>query len=135
MVKITDLKEGDLVQVIFEGEERPGRIIDNDKERNLVCVNNGIQDFWYAPEDIVPIPLTGERLETLLGFEKEETPEGVKYKKGPFRVLIHDPGNNTHLDIWYREDHRHFEHPLYLHELQNHHLEMTKVHLEGVSAH
>jgi hypothetical protein len=135
MVKLTDLKEGDLVQVIFDGEERPGRVVDVSRDNNMVCVNNGVQDFWYAPEDIVPIPLTGERLESLLGFVKEETPEGMKYKKDAFRVLVRDPGNNTRVDIWYREDHRHFEHPLYLHELQNHHLDMTKVHLEGVETH
>ena len=135
MVKITDLKEGDLVQVIFEGAERPGRVVDISREENMACVNNGIQDFWYSPQDIVPIPLTGERLVSLLGFEREETSEGIKYKKGPFRVLIQDPGNNTNIDVWYREDHRHFDQPLYLHELQNHHLAMTKVHLEGVPTH
>jgi hypothetical protein len=59
------------------------------------------------------------------------TPEGEKFKKGPFRLIVHDPGNYTHIDIWYREDKRHFGHPLYVHELQNHYLQMTKVPLEA----
>jgi hypothetical protein len=65
-----------------------------------------------------------------VGFEKEETPEGVKFKKGPLRILVHDPGNYTNMEVWYREDRRHFKHAIYLHELQNHYLDMTKVPLE-----
>jgi len=131
MIKLTDLKPGDLVHVQDEGGvEREGIIIDVSRDENMVCVDNGIQEFWYPPESLAPIPLTDERLVNLLGFEREETPDGVKYKKGAFRVLVHDPGNNTNLDVWYREDRRHFNHPLYVHELQNHHLDMTKVPLE-----
>ena len=63
-----------------------------------------------------------------------KTADGNKYKKGPFRVVVHDPGNYTDLEVWYREDHRRFHHPLYVHELQNHHLAMTKVPLEATVA-
>jgi len=135
MVKISELKEGDVVKVLFDGGEREGVVTDVSREENMACVDNGVQEFWYPPEEIIPVPLTGEKLETILGFEKEETPEGVKYKRGPFRVLVHDPGNYTHLEVWYREDHRTFHHAMYLHELQNHHLSMTKVPLERVAAH
>jgi hypothetical protein len=135
MVKITELKEGDIVRVEEEGMERTGVVTDTSREDNMVCVNNGIQEFWYSPADIAPVPLTNEQLVHTLGFEREDTPEGTKYKKGPFRVLVHDPGNYTNLEVWYREDHRHFHHPLYVHELQNHHLDMTKVPLERVIAH
>jgi hypothetical protein len=135
MVKISDLKEGDIVHVLHEGEERLGTVVDVTREDNMACIDNGIQDFWYAPEDIVPIPLTETHLMQTLGFEREQTPDGIKYKKGPFRILVHDPGNYTNVDLWYREDRRHFNHPLYLHELQNHHLQMTKVPLERVTMH
>ncbi|MFL5741069.1 MAG: hypothetical protein ACJ75B_12680 [Flavisolibacter sp.] len=131
MVKITELKEGDIVQVMDAGLERLGTVVSITREDNMACVDNGVQEFWYPPEEIIPVPLTEKQLVQTLGFEKEETAEGVKYKKGPFRVLVHDPGNYTHVDIWYREDHRHFSHPLYVHELQNHHLQMTKVPLEA----
>ncbi|MER3464541.1 MAG: hypothetical protein C4329_09185 [Chitinophagaceae bacterium] len=129
MVKISDLKEGDVVRVLEEGVEREGVVVSTSKEENMACINNGIQDFWYTPEQIVPIPLTEAQLLNL-GFEKETSDDGIKYKKGPFRVLVHDPGNYTNLEVWYREDRRHFGHPIYVHELQNHYLQMTKVPLE-----
>lgn len=133
MVKISELKPGDIVQVLDEGGiEREGVVTDTSNADHMVCIDNGIQEFWYQPEQIVPIPLTEERLVKTLGFERVETEDGIKYMRGPFRVLIHDPGNNTHLEVWYREDHRHFNHPLYVHELQNHYLQMTKVQLERI---
>jgi hypothetical protein len=135
MVKITELKEGDIVRVIHSGEEKLGTVVEITREDNMANIDNGTQEFWYAPEDIIPVPLTEEQLIQTLGFEKEVTNEGVKYKKGPFRVVVHDPGNYTNLDIWYREDRRHFNQPIYVHELQNHHLQMTKVYLEKVPAH
>ena len=135
MVKISELKEGDIVRVLDSGEEKIGTVTEVSREENMANIDNGVQEFWYSPEDIVPIPLTEEQLIHTLGFEKEEAPDGIKYKKGPFRIVVHDPGNYTNLDIWYREDRRHFNHPLYVHELQNHHLEMTKVYLERVPAH
>jgi hypothetical protein len=131
MVRITEFKEGDIVHVMDAGIERIGMVTDITREDNMVCVDNGVQEFCYAPEDIIPVPLTEDQLINTLGFEKEETADGVKYKKGPFRVVVHDPGNYTNLDIWYREDHRHFNHPIYVHELQNHHLQMTKIPLEA----
>lgn len=135
MIKISDLKQGDIVKVLHEGEEREGIVTEVDREENQANIDNGIQEFWYGPEQIVPLPMTEERLIHLLGFEKEDIPEGTKFKKGAFRLLVKDPGNYTNLDIWYREDHRHFNHPIYLHDLQNLHLDMTKVHLERVTAH
>lgn len=134
MVKLSDLKAGDIIKVLDEGVERDGVVVDTSRNENLVCVNNGVQDFWYPPEQLVPVPLTEEQLFNL-GFERQETPEGVKYSKGPFRVLVFDPGNYTDLEIWYREDHRRFHHPLYVHELQNHHLDMTKMPLEKTVTH
>jgi hypothetical protein len=130
MVKTKELKEGAMVRVLHDGIEREGSVVAVGNEG--VCVDNGVQEFWYPVEEIIPVPITEDKLVNALGFEREETPEGVKYKKGPFRVLVHDPGNFTNMDVWYREDRRHFNHPLYVHELQNHHLDMTKMHLERV---
>ncbi len=85
-------------------------------------------------DQIAPIPLTEKEL-FMLGFEKIDTEDGSKYMKGPFRILVHDPGNYTNLDIWYREDRRHFNHPIYVHDLQNLHMQMTKVPLEKTVIH
>ena len=135
MLTINELKEGDIVHVQEEGIEREGVVVETSREENMALIDNGVQEFWYTPEQISPLPMTEERLVNLLGFEREEMPEGLKFKKGAFRVLVHDPGNYTNVEVWYREDHRHFNSPLYLHELQNHHLAMTKVPLERVVAH
>jgi len=134
MIKIQELKQGDIVRVVQDMTEREGTVVDVSREENMVYINNGIQEFWYTPEQIAAIPLTEKEL-FRLGFEKTETQNGTKYMKGPFRVLVHDPGNYTNLDIWYREDRRHFNHPIYIHELQNLHLQMTKVPLEKPTVH
>jgi hypothetical protein len=134
MVKLTDLKAGDVVRVLDAGLEKDGIVVEIDRIENMACIDNGVQDFWYRLEQVVPVPLTEDKLINTLGFEKEEIESGVKYKKGPFRIVVHDPGNYTNLDLWYREDRRHFNRPLYVHELQNLHLDMTKVPLEPVNS-
>lgn len=134
MVKLTDLKAGDVVRVLDAGLEKDGIVVEIDRIENMACIDNGVQDFWYRLEQVVPVPLTEDKLINTLGFEKEEIESGVKYKKGPFRIVVHDPGNYTNLDLWYREDRRHFNRPLYVHELQNLHLDMTKVPLEPANS-
>ena len=134
MVKVQELKQGDIVRIVQDTTEREGTVVEVSREENMVLIDNGIQEFWYTPEQIAAIPLTEKELFNL-GFEREDVTEGAKYKKGPFRILVHDPGNYTNLDIWYREDRRHFNHPIYVHELQNLHLQMTKVPLEKPAVH
>lgn len=131
MVKITDLKAGDIVMVMEEGVEREGKVTEIQRNQNLVCINNGVQDFWYSPAEILSIPLNEEQL-LKLGFLRQDTDNGIKYLKGPFRILLPKDGNFSNFEIWYREDRRNFHTPLTLHELQNHYLDMTKVHLERI---
>ncbi len=129
MIRLQDLKEGDIVKVNDEGVEREGTVIEVSRDENMALVDNGIQEFWYAPEQIGAIQLDEEQL-TKLGFERQETENGVKFLKGPFRILLSKPGDFSNYEVWYREDHRHFHSPMYLHELQNHYYQMTKVQLE-----
>lgn len=132
MLKLSELKPGDIVIVEEEGVRREGVVEKISHEENLVLVDNGVQEFWYSPADIFGIRVDDAIL-VELGFEKELEPDGrVKYKKGPFRVMIPGEGNFNQFEIWYREDRRHFNHPLGIHELQNHHMQMTKVPLEKV---
>jgi hypothetical protein len=134
MIKIQELKPGDVVRIVDQGTEIEGIVTDVSRDEAMVKVDNGVQEFWYNLDQIAPIPLTEKEL-LKLGFGRLDTEEGTKYMKGAFRVLVHDPGNYTNLDVWYREDRRHFNHPLYVHELQNHHLQMTKVPLERPAVH
>lgn len=135
MIKFSDLKVGDYVMVDFEGKMWRGEVMDLNRDEKQVCVETEVQDFWYEPEHIYPIPLNDEEL-MRLNFAKEENKEGgVKYKKGAFRLEIAEKDNFSNVDIWYREDIRHNPKLHYIHELQNHYLQMTKVHLtNGVIA-
>jgi len=129
MIKINDLKAGDIVMVMEEGMEREGVVTDVQHDQNLVCIDNGVQEFWYSPADILSIPLSEEQL-LKLGFQRQDTEDGIKYLRGPFRILLHKDGDFSNLEMWYREDRRHFNMPITVHELQNRYMDMTKVPLE-----
>ena len=130
MVTINDLKPGDMVYVTHDGEQLEGTVVSVARDQNMVCVDNGVQEFWYPVQELISIPLNEEQL-LRLGFQRQDEERGIKYMKGPFRILIHEEGRFSDFEIWYREDHRRFHRPLTLHELQNHYYDMTKVHLEA----
>ena len=129
MIKLSQLQQGDIVLVNSEGLMREGTVVKTDRAEHLVLVDNGIQEFWYPEHDIHPIALDEHQL-LKFGFEKEHLDGTVKYKKGAFRLVTPRPGDFSSLDMWYREDRRHFNVPIAVHELQNLHLSMTKVPLE-----
>jgi len=88
-----------------------------------------VQEFWFKPDHLYGIPLDDAQL-MKLNFEKQENEDGtVKYLRGPFRILLSKPGDFTNFEMWYREDRRHIHHPLFVHELQNHFHQMTKIDL------
>jgi hypothetical protein len=130
MLKLNELKQGDLVYLNDEGIEREGTVVRVSHEQHEALVNNGVQEFWFHPDEMRPIPLDDNWL-TRLGFTKEEQNDGsTKYKKDSFRLVLPQKGNFGHMDMWWREDRRHFGKQLGVHELQNLHLDMTKVPLE-----
>jgi hypothetical protein len=129
MIKFSDLKVGDYVMVDFEGKMWYGQVTDLNRDEKQICVETEVQDFWYEPEHVYPIPLNDEQL-TRLNFTKEENGDGsIKYKKGAFRLMIPEKDNFSNIEMWYREDIRRHPHVHYVHELQNQYLQMTKVHL------
>ena len=130
MIKLADLKSGDIIRVNDEGVERQGTVVRVSHEQHQVQVDNGIQEFWYSPEDLTPIVLDESQLD-MLGFHKEVLENGaVKYKKDSFRLVTPRAGDFSEVEMWWREDRRHFKFPLMVHQLQNLHLDMTKVPLE-----
>ena len=129
MLKINDLKQGDIISVSDDGVVREGTVVKISHEEHQALVNNGVQEFWYSEEDMQAIPLDENQL-TNLGFVREDFSEGVKYKKDSFRLVTPRSGDFSNLEMWWREDRRHFNFPLGVHELQNLHLSMTKVPLE-----
>jgi hypothetical protein len=127
MLKLGDLKQGDIVLLNDEGIEREGVVVRISHEEHQALVDNGVQEFWYNLDEIKPIPLDENQL-LKLGFEKEEGGNGaVKYKKGSFRLVTPQRGDFSNIEMWWREDRRHFNFPLGVHDLQNLHLDMTKV--------
>ena len=126
MLKIGDIKQGDVIMVNDEGVRREGTVTRINHEEGMAFVDNGVQEFWYAPEDMEPIPLSDEQL-LKFGFQKEDFNGGVKYKKDSFRLVIPQKDDFSNVEMWWREDRRHFNVPLGIHQLQNLHLAMTKV--------
>jgi hypothetical protein len=129
MLKIGELQPGDIINVNDDGVEREGTVVSLSHEEHQALVDNGIQEFWYSPEDMKPIPVDENQLKQL-GFVKEEANGTVKYKKDSFRLVIPKEGDFSHIEMWWREDRRHFNFPIGVHQLQNLHHDMTKVPLE-----
>ena len=129
MLKIGELKQGDIVKVTDEGLERDGTVVRVSHEENQALVDNGVQEFWYSQEEMHALPLDENQL-TRLGFTKEEADGTIKYKRDSFRLVTPKKGDFSNVEMWWREDRRHFSFPLGVHEFQNLYLDMTKVHLE-----
>lgn len=128
-MKFNELKAGDFVIVNNEGDLKQGEITAINTNEKQICVNNGTQDFWYELDQLSPIPLNEEQL-LKLKFTKQINADGtVKYLKGAFRMLLSAEGDFSKFEIWYRDEKRHIMQPIFVHQLQNHFLDMTKVHL------
>jgi hypothetical protein len=128
-LKLGELKPGDIIAVNDDGVEREGTVVRISHDDHQALVNNGIQEFWYGLDEMHSIPLDEIQL-IRLGFSSEEVDGGVKYKKDSFRLVTPKKGDFSHIDMWWREDRRHFNFPIGVHQLQNLHLDMTKVPLE-----
>jgi hypothetical protein len=129
MIKMSELKPGDIVMAEYEGQRWNGVVKELNKEDKEVCVETEIQAFWFTPENLYPIPVSDEQL-LKMGFTSKVNEDGsVKYMKDSFRVLIPRKDDFSHIEIWWREDHRYLNQHINMHELQNHYLQMTKVEL------
>jgi len=129
MIKFSEIKHGDIVMAEFEGKKSIGVVKDLNREDKEICVETEGQQYWFTPDQLYPIPLNEEQL-LKLGFEKQESGDGsVKYMKGAFRILLHKKGDFSDIEMWWREDRRHFHQPMHVHDLQNHYYQMTKVEL------
>ncbi|HRI19685.1 MAG TPA: hypothetical protein PLA68_01970 [Panacibacter sp.] len=129
MIKFNEIKVGDYVVVEYEGQKRDGEVTRLNGDEKQVCVETEVQEFWYETEQLFPIPLSDEQL-MKLNFSKEEQGDGsVKYKKGSFRLVTPAKDDFSTLEMWWREDRRLHPNVHYVHQLQNHYLDMTKIHL------
>jgi len=129
MLKIGKLKSGDIVMINDNGVMREGTVVDISREEHQVLIDNGIQEFWYNLDQVNALPLDENQL-VKLGFTKEDIDGGVKYKRDSFRLVTPKKGDFSNIEMWWREDKRHFSFPLGVHEFQNLYFDMTKVHLD-----
>ena len=129
MIKFSDLKAGDYVLAEADGQAWEGEVTDFNHDEKEISVYNGIQDFWFTGEDLYPLPLDEKQL-IKLKFKKQVNEDGsVKYMKGAFRIQTPSQDDFSHFEIWYRNETRVMTQSISVHQLQNHYLEMTKVHL------
>ncbi len=132
-MKFNEIKVGDYLITNNDGDKNQGEVTNINGNEKQICVDNGSQEFWYELDQLSPIPLDEEQL-LKLKFHKEENADGsVKYSKGAFRILVPAKNNFSNFEIWYRDERRHIIQPISVHNLQNHFLEMTKVHLNDES--
>ena len=129
MIKFNELKIGDYVIAEYEGQRWQGEVTHLNGDEKQVCVETDVQEFYFDPNDLYPIPITHEALLDL-NFTSEDLADGaVKYKKGSFRMMIPHKNDFSALELWYREDRRHHPDVHSIHQLQNHYHDMTKIHL------
>lgn len=126
-MKLSELKAGDWITVNDDGVWREGTVLRVSNEDHQVCVNNGVQDFWYDLDHVKAVPLSEKQLFNL-GFEKmEHDGAGAKYGKDAFRIVVPSADDFSKIEVWYREDRRFFDHDISVSHLQNIYLQMTKV--------
>lgn len=129
MLKFSEIKTGDYLIADNDGDKFQGEVTNINGDEKQICVDNGTQEFWYEMNQLSPIPLDEDQL-LKLKFHREENGNGsVKYMKGAFRILLPAKNDFSHFEIWYRDEKRHIMQPIFVHNLQNHFYEMTKVHL------
>ena len=129
MLKFQNIKVGDYLMADNDGDVLKGEVTNLKQGEKQVCMDIGVQEFWYEMDQLSPIPLNDAEL-MALKFSKQVNEDGtVKYSKGAFRIMIAAENNFNLMEVWYRDERRHITHPIFLHELQNHYHEMTKVHL------
>jgi hypothetical protein len=128
MIQFNEIKIGDYVIAEYEKQKWEGEVTRLNGDEKQVCVETDVQEFWFEPKHLFPIPLDEEQL-LKLNFLKYENEDGfVKYSKGAFRIVVNGK-DFSQLEMWYREDKRHHPDVHFIHQLQNHYFDMTKVHL------
>ncbi|MEO6288472.1 MAG: hypothetical protein ABIO76_01050 [Ginsengibacter sp.] len=133
MIKFSELQKGDYVLAESDGQAWQGEVTDFNHDEKEISVFNGIQDFWFQADNLYALPLNESQL-MKLKFHKQVNDDGsVKYSKGAFRIQTPSQGNFSNFELWYRDEKRTMLHPISVHQLQNHHVEMTKIHLTDES--
>ncbi len=125
MIKVNDLKEGDIVMVDFDGQKTTGDVTEVSIGNKMAKVAHGEQEYWYEINDLYAVPITDEQLKELGFVEKESDNGHTIYERGPFSLQFIKKGEDQHTDLHYRDETRHIHDLVYIHQLQNHYHAMT----------
>lgn len=130
MLKLSELKEGDIVMVDFEGQMRVGDVMEVSKGDKKVRVAHEENEFWYDMDHVFAVP-TDEPHLLELGFIKvlNDQTDGDLFERGPFSVQVIKKGNDQHYLLHYRDETRHILDLRFLHQLQHHYKGMTNFEL------
>lgn len=132
MIRLSEVKKGDIVNARFEDVTNTGEVVQVDREEKKALVAHGDQEFWYDIDDLTPVPFNVANLEKL-GFFPTADPvikgSGTAYVRGPFIIQFPEEENTQKIHLIYRDEHRNLNGSLYLHQLQNHYQAMTNMHL------
>lgn len=126
MIKLSDLKEEDIVMVDFEGQMRIGDIVEISSGDKKAKIAHGENEFWYDFHDLHAVPLSPAQLAEL-GFKQvqDASSDGILYERGPFSIQFVQKGADKHALLHYRDETRHIHDLQYLHQLQHHYKGMT----------
>ncbi|WP_336517453.1 hypothetical protein [Pollutibacter soli] len=130
MIKINEVKEGDIVMADYEGQMTTGDVTEVSVGTQTAKVAHGDQEYWYDIGDLFAVPITDERLKEL-GFLAVPVGENgaVRYERGPFSVEFLKNNTEEYSELHYRDETRHVHDLEYMHQLQNHYHAMTNFHL------
>jgi hypothetical protein len=124
MIRLTEVKEGDIVIADFEGQKRVGDVLEVSRGDKKALVAHGENEFWYDMVHIYAVPLEPEILDEL-GFRKVDSPNGLIYERGPFTLQYVATDTENYNLLHYRDETRHVHNMQYLHQLQHHYKAMT----------
>ena len=71
MINFHEIKVGDYLIADNDGDKRQGEVTNLNIGAKQVCIDNGVQEFWYETEQLTAIALDEEQL-VKLKFHKEE---------------------------------------------------------------
>lgn len=130
MLKLNELKEGDIVMVDFEGQMRVGDVMEVSKGDKKAKVAHGENEFWYELDHVYAVPADEPHL-LELGFIKvlNDQSDGDLYERGPFSIQVIRKGQDQHYLLHYRDETRHIHDLSFLHQLQHHYKSMTNFEL------
>lgn len=61
MLKFNEIKKGDYVIADFDGNKQVGMVTGVMPAEHDVCINNGVQEFWFKPEELSAVDISDAR--------------------------------------------------------------------------